>query len=72
MADTTAREPTAMSRSELEEEAAKGFERLRDTEFGRLLIAARASYLAEHGRFQTREAFERWWAEERGLDPDEE
>ncbi len=70
MANTTARPAIPANRTRLEEEAAKGFELIRHTELGKRLIAARASYLAEHGRFLTREEFEREWARERGTEFD--
>lgn len=71
MADTAVRRSSSMTRAELEAAAAEGLERLRDTELGRRLIAARAAYLAEHGRFQTEEESEREWHRERGVHDEE-
>jgi hypothetical protein len=42
------------------------------TELVRALAAARAEYLATHGRFLTPEAFEQEWARERGAALDDE
>ena len=66
MANTAKRRLAAMTPAELEAAAAEGLDRVRDTELGRLLIAARAEFLREEGRFLTREELEQEIAERKG------
>jgi hypothetical protein len=72
MANTAERRSATLTTNEVELAAAEGVERLRGTELGRRLIAARAAYLAEHGRFLTQDEFDRAWVRERDSDRDDE
>ncbi len=66
MASTAERRSTALPPRDLEAEAAVGLERVRHTEFGRLLIAARREFLEAEGQFLSREELEQEIAKRRG------
>ena len=72
MTDIAERRPIGTIRSEAEATAGAGLDHVPRTELVRLLAAARAEYLATHGRFLTGEEFEREWARERGAERDAE
>lgn len=66
MASTAERRSTALPPVIWRRRPPSGLERVRHTEFGRLLIAARREFLEAEGQFLSREELEQEIAERRG------